>query len=53
MVDAIEQSLMDFETFTDGEKRKLIQFYEAADASGQHEEFCSAIAHVLKQNTTL
>ena len=32
---------------------KLIQFYESVIASGQHEEFCSAIAHVLKQNTTL
>ena len=50
---AIQQNLMDFETFTDMERQKLIQFYESANASGQYEEFCSAIAHVLKQNIML
>ena len=48
---AIQQSLADFDSFTDAEKQKLIQFYESVNASGRHEEFCSAIAHVLKQNT--
>jgi uncharacterized protein (TIGR02646 family) len=50
---AIRQSLEGIELLTNAEKLTLIQFYETASATGHYEECCSAIAHVLKQNTTL
>ncbi len=34
---------------TDEEKHKLLQAFEEPNANGQYEEFCSAIAYILKQ----
>lgn len=45
---AIEVILEDIDSLTDEEKQKLLQGFEQPDANGQYEEFCTAIAYILK-----
>ncbi len=40
---------IDLFTLTDEEKQKLLQGFEQPDTNGRYEEFCSAIAFILKQ----
>ncbi|MGB5633690.1 MAG: retron system putative HNH endonuclease [Waterburya sp.] len=46
---AIEGILEIIETLNDDEIRKLINGFEQTNTNGEYEEFCSAIAYVLKQ----
>jgi hypothetical protein len=40
---------IDIDELTDEERQKLVQGFEQPDANGQYEEFCGAIAYILKQ----
>jgi len=40
---------IDIDKLTDEERQKLVQGFEQADAKGQYQEFCGAIAYILKQ----
>lgn len=45
---AIEDILEVIDSLTDEEKQKLLLGFEQPDANGQYEEFCDAIAYILK-----
>ncbi len=40
---------IDIDELTDEERQKLVQGFEQPDAKGQYQEFCGAIAYILKQ----
>lgn len=40
---------LDIDELTDEERQKLLQGFGQPDANGQYEEFCAAIAYILKQ----
>ncbi len=47
--EVIKNLLMDIDELTDEEKQKLVQGFEQPNANGQYQEFCGAIAYILKQ----
>ncbi len=47
--EVIKNLLVDIDELTDEEKQKLIQGFEQPNANGQYQEFCGAIAFILKQ----
>ncbi|WP_223278148.1 hypothetical protein [Nostoc sp. 'Peltigera membranacea cyanobiont' 232] len=46
--DAIEGILEGFEELTENEQEKLLQAFSQPDDNGQNQEFCAAIAYILK-----